>query len=141
MTADADDWTVSDDDRRRPVSAPSSVGDELAGLVRRRGWHDRLQGVRVFQSWGDIAGPQLAGRCEPVRLAGGTLVVRAESQVWATQLSYMLAALTARAAAVLGAGLVRNVRVVVGPLEGTATASPTSRDRSGPHGPPLGPGR
>jgi predicted nucleic acid-binding Zn ribbon protein len=45
-------------------------------------------------------------------------VVRAESQVWATQLRYMLPQLKARVEEVLGEGSVTDIRVVVGTLEG-----------------------
>lgn len=119
--ADPDDeWTVADDNgsglARTP--APAAVGDALQQFLDRRGWAERLSGATASQRWDEVVGADLASRCEPVRLAGGTLVVRAESQVWATQLRYMLPQLAANANAVLGDGRVREIRLVVGPLEG-----------------------
>jgi predicted nucleic acid-binding Zn ribbon protein len=115
-----DDWTMAADegDGVRRLRPPTPVGDTLGALLRRRGWDERLRAATAWQRWPDIVGPELAARCEPVRLAGGTLVVRAEHQVWATQLRYLTAQLLANAEQVLGVGTVREVRVVVGPLEG-----------------------
>jgi predicted nucleic acid-binding Zn ribbon protein len=114
------EWTIPDDNESglARTHAPSPVGDALQQFLDRRGWGERLTGATASQRWEQIVGPDLAVRCEPVRLAGGTLVVRAESQVWATQLRYLLPQLAAKANEVLGEGQVRDVRLVVGPLEG-----------------------
>jgi len=101
----------------RRIEPPSVVGDELDSLVRRRGWSERLRAATVWSRWEEMVGAELADRCEPVRLAGRVLVVRAENQAWATQLRYLTGQLVSSAESVLGAGTVRDVRVVVGPLE------------------------
>lgn len=117
-----DDWTLADDDERlRILSRPQPVGELLEGFLRSRRWEARVQDATVFSRWADVVGPDLASRCEPVRLARGNLLVRAESQVWATQLNYMLPQLAQRANEELGDGTVRQVKVVVGRLQGTAT--------------------
>lgn len=113
-----DDWTAPADDQAdtlRPVRAPSALGDLLAETVRRRSWRDRLQGATAFDLWADIVGRDLAQRCEPVRIAGGTLVVRASDQAWATQLTYLQRQIVTRVNEVLGAGTVARVRITVGP--------------------------
>jgi hypothetical protein len=114
-----DDWTIEEEDTDglRRLRAPTVVGDTLAGVLRRRGWGERLQAATLEGRWADLVGPQLAERCEPVRLAGGCLVVRAESQAWATQLRYLHTQLQTNANALLGSTVVREVRLVVGPLE------------------------
>lgn len=113
-----DDWTVAehDSDDVRRIAPPTRVGDTLEALARRRGWHERLRGATAWSRWEEIVGHDLAQRCEPVRLAGRTLVVQAESQVWATQLRYLSAQLTENANRELGPGSVREIRIVVGPL-------------------------
>jgi predicted nucleic acid-binding Zn ribbon protein len=114
------EWTLPDDNgsglTRTP--APSPLGEALEQVFARRGWGERLTGATASQRWEEIVGGDLAARCEPVRLAGGTLVVRAASQVWATQLRYLVPQLVTNANQVLGEGQVREVRLVVGPLEG-----------------------
>jgi predicted nucleic acid-binding Zn ribbon protein len=115
-----DDWVVPDEDTDglRRIGAPTPVSDSLSAYIDRRGWSERLRGANAWTRWDEIVGADLADRCEPVRLAGGSLVVRAESQVWATQLRYLLPQLRANVDEALGAGTVRDVRIVVGPLEG-----------------------
>ena len=66
-------------------------------------------------------GPELAEHCEPVRVAGGSLVIRAENQVWATQLRYLVPQLEANVNQALGAGTVRDVRIVIGPVDDTTS--------------------
>jgi predicted nucleic acid-binding Zn ribbon protein len=116
-----EDWITPDEDTDavHRVSAPSPLGDALERYVASRGWTERLRAGRVYRHWEELVGPDLAARCEPIRIAGGTLVVRAESQAWATQLRYLTPALLRNAEQVLGAGTVRSIRLVVGPLQGT----------------------
>jgi predicted nucleic acid-binding Zn ribbon protein len=118
--ADPDtEYTVADDSSGLVrATAPTPIGAALEQLLAGRRWGERLTGATASQRWAEIVGPDLAARCEPVRLAGGTLVVRAESQVWATQLKYMLPHLAEKANEVLGEGRVRDIRLVVGPLTG-----------------------
>ncbi len=132
---DPDDWTIEDDAGAglRRMAAPSAVGDAIETVLRRRGWTERIRSGAAWSNWEDIVGPELAPRCEPVRVAGGVLVVRAVSQVWATQLRYLLPQLQANAQQALGPGAVRSVRLVVGPLEGR-TRPEVEPDR------PTGPG-
>lgn len=116
---DDDDWTVPDEgtDGLRRVGPPTSLGETLSDLIDRRGWGERLGASRAQARWTEIVGEQLAGRCEPVRLAGGTLVVRAATPAWATQLRYLMPQLLENAARVLGSGAVREIKITVGDLE------------------------
>ena len=115
-----DDWTIAanDSDGLVRITPPSTVGETLTSLIQRRGWDERLRGATAASRWVEIVGERLADRCEPVRLVRGTLTVRAENQVWATQLRYMLPHLRASAEAVLGSGTVKEVTIVVGSLQG-----------------------
>ncbi|MFP4147877.1 MAG: DUF721 domain-containing protein [Nitriliruptoraceae bacterium] len=117
---DADGWVAAeeDSDALHRVRAPSPLGDALAGYVASRGWGERLRAGQVFRAWDAIVGADLAARCEPVRVAGGVLTIRAESNAWATQLRYLTPALLRNAREVLGPDAVRTIRLVVGPLRG-----------------------
>lgn len=114
----ADDWVVPADDRLRKARPPEGLGDLLDGIVRRQGWAERLQSTAVFRDWDQVVGSQLATKCEPVRLAGGVLVVRAESQPWAAQVKYLTGTVKRRAREVLGQP-VDQLEIVIGPLQGT----------------------
>lgn len=113
-----DDWTAPTDsgETLRRVNAPDQLDDLLPDLIADRGWGDRLQASAVVNRWEEIAGPELAKRCEAVRVAGGTLVVRAVDQTWATQLKYMTTQLVDRANQVIGRTVVHQLRITVGPL-------------------------
>jgi hypothetical protein len=115
-----EDWTIADDDSDGLVrlTPPTALDESLREMVRRRGWEERLRGASAWSRWDHIVGAELASRCEPVRLVRGVLTIRAESQIWATQLRYMIPQLTANVEASLGDGTVREVRIVVGRLEG-----------------------
>jgi len=131
-----EDWVVADEDDPtvRVVGAPTLLADRLAGFVRSHGWDERLGGVAVLRAWSDIVGEDLARVCEPVRLAGGVLVVRVVDQTWATQLRYMLDRVRENVNVRLGRHEVRTVRLVVGALEGGPVAGPLggpARDADG----------
>ena len=114
------DWAVAEEDEPHltRVEGPTELAGELARLARRPGWSERLGAARLEAAWSNIVGPELTAHCEPVRLAGRVLVVRAATPVWATQLRYLTTQLIERTDAVLGTGSVREVNVTVGRLEG-----------------------
>ena len=114
-----------------PKAFPQAIGLILAGLglwlllsepvarlLGRPGWAERMGAAQVASRWTEIVGADLAQHCEPVRTAGRVLTVRAESSAWATQLRYFTTHIAEQVDAVLGAGSVTEVRIVVGPLEG-----------------------
>lgn len=117
---DDEDWTVAEEqtDALVRVRAPSSLDETLQELVRRRGWDERLRGASAWARWEAIVGSELAQRCEPLKLVRGVLTIRAESQVWATQLRYMIPQLRANVERAIGARSVHDVVIVVGKLEG-----------------------
>ena len=101
-------------DAAKSTPPPKRLDDVVEGLASQRGWGARLRGARIHGAWEQIAGEDLARHVQPVRLAGGVLVVRAESSAWATQVQYLSAELLARANDVLGEGEVRSVTVQTG---------------------------
>lgn len=123
-------WVRGEDDTLRRKRGPARVAAVLGDLARKRRWGRRLEGAAVFGRWEQLVGPELAQRCEPVRLVGGVLVIRAESQAWATQVGYLTGQLSERAEEVLGADLVREVRIVIGPLrtDGATSTDPGEVD-------------
>lgn len=110
------DWTAEEGDHLRIITPPSPLGDALSGFVTSRRWQQRLRGAAVHNHWEEIVGAELIARCQPVRLAGGVLVVRAESAAWATQLRYMTTQLRDQVNRVLGEDMVSEVQITVGRL-------------------------
>lgn len=133
VAPDDEDWALEDDADpvRHRLAAPKRVGEHLGAYLQRRGWAERLGGASLSGEWERVVGPELARVSEPVRLAGGVLVVRVVDQVWATQLRYLLGRVRDAANGRLGAHAVREVRLVVGRLEGPDDASDASGPGSG----------
>jgi predicted nucleic acid-binding Zn ribbon protein len=98
---------------------PRAIGDEIDRVLRSRGWQQRLITARLVARWPEVVGPAVAGHCRPRRLEeDGTLAVVADSAAWATQLSYLQATLLERVATIVGAGVVKRVRVRTGQAGG-----------------------
>lgn len=117
-----DEWECPD--RRDEGADPQPLIAALQRVARRPGWQARLRGARIHEHWTAIAGEQLARHVEPVRLAGGVLVLRAVSPLWATQVRYLSAELAERANDVLGAGEVTKVTVTTGPVRADDPETP-----------------
>jgi predicted nucleic acid-binding Zn ribbon protein len=91
---------------------PRPVGDEIAALLRSRGWQHRLLAARVTARWPQVVGEAVAAHCHPGRLEDdGTLQIVADSASWATQLSYLQMTLLERLAVVCGAGVVKQLHI------------------------------
>lgn len=117
---DEGDLVQTDEDTLEVRRRPDRLGDVMSELVARRHWRDRLEGAGIFRVWEDVVGENLARRCEPVKLVGGRLVVRAENPAWATEVRYLTTSIVERANEVLRPGLVQRVDVVIGELRGDA---------------------
>ncbi|WP_432544801.1 DciA family protein [Kineococcus sp. SYSU DK002] len=113
-----------EDARRRGASArsgawpdardPQTLDATLGRLVGERGWEQPVAVGGAFGRWDVVVGPELAGHCTPESLKDGTLVVRAESTAWATQVRLLTSHLVRRLDEELGHGVVTKV-VVRGP--------------------------
>ncbi|MCC6157268.1 MAG: DUF721 domain-containing protein [Deltaproteobacteria bacterium] len=73
--------------------------------------HRRL---RLFGDWPRIVGESNARMCRPCSLRGGTLLVECEDSTWADKLKYLEEPFVDRIAEMLGPGIVRRIRFVVG---------------------------
>jgi predicted nucleic acid-binding Zn ribbon protein len=120
--------------RRRTAGGFSGPGPDdrdptpLAGawgrLVAEQGWGTALDAARLHGLWPEIVGPANAEHAVPEQFDTGTglLTVRTSSTAWAEQLRLMLPTLRSAIDARVGAGVVRDIRIV-GP------AAPRSRGR------------
>jgi predicted nucleic acid-binding Zn ribbon protein len=105
---------------------PRPIGEEIESVLRSRGWQQRLVAARLVARWSEVVGPAVASHCQPRRLEeDGTLAVVADSAAWATQLSYLQGTLLERLAAIVGAGVVKQVRVRTGDPRGLGRGSYT----------------
>jgi hypothetical protein len=82
-----------------------------------RGWglDHPVETGKVFSTWKELVGEQVAARCEPAGLARGVLKVWAATPAWAAELRYLAPEVIRRVNAGVGATVVREVKVALAP--------------------------
>jgi len=90
---------------------PQPFGAILDRLVKARGWQRPAAEARLFGSWADVVGPEIAAHCRPVRLDGGELTIEAESTAWATQLRLLAGRLLGRIGGDIGREVVTTLKI------------------------------
>jgi predicted nucleic acid-binding Zn ribbon protein len=96
---------------------PMAVGEALAEVGAELGLADPLVVGVLAERWPDIVGTNIAGNARLRALRGATLTIAVDSGAWATQLRYLESDVLARIAAIVGDGVVEQVRVVVTPRD------------------------
>lgn len=91
---------------------PITLADTLAAITSSRGWDDQLSVRSVIASWRDVVGDDVADHCEPITFDEGVLAVQADSSAWATNLGLLTPSLLRRFDEVLGANVVKDVKVL-----------------------------
>jgi len=89
---------------------PTRIGGTLSALAHGWGMEHPAETARLFASWEQIVGPEVAARCRPTSLKGGVLKVRTESAVWASEFRYLSADVIARINSELGKPVIREVK-------------------------------
>jgi len=92
---------------------PAPIGDVIRGLLGERRLRGGVSLGRLVRVWGSVVGDPLGRVTAPASLEEGTLLVVAESTGWAAQLRFLADDVRGRANEMLGADVVRRVRVVV----------------------------
>jgi predicted nucleic acid-binding Zn ribbon protein len=115
---------------------PPRLKDLLGGVGARLGLEDTRATGLLWSRWSEIVGDAVAQNAEPTSLRKGVLRIRATSPTWAQELTYLAAEIRARANALAGAEVVREVRVWTGPgpVAGATQKGP-SRSQDGSDGP------
>jgi hypothetical protein len=117
---------------------PAPIRNVLLDGARKWGLDKPLEIARVFGSWKEMVGEQVAARCEPASLGQGVLKVWAASAPWANELKYLAPEVIRRVNAAVGQEVVRELKVALrpGPKPG-----PGSGDGPGRRGAGRGMGR
>jgi predicted nucleic acid-binding Zn ribbon protein len=111
---------------------PSLLGDQLDRLLVDRGWKVDVAVGSVMGRWAEIVGPDIAGHVEPLTFVDGVLTVRADSTAWATQMRLLSSSLLARIDEEIGAGAVKELRVVGPSAPSWSRGARRSPDSRGP---------
>jgi predicted nucleic acid-binding Zn ribbon protein len=92
---------------------PQSLRDALAGVGRDLGLPDPERLTALLDAWPDIVGQALAPHAHVRSLRDGVLLVTVDAPAFATEVKYLEAHVRDAAKALVGAGVVRSLRVVV----------------------------
>ena len=112
------------------MNEPARLKDLLNRVGERIGVQDTRATGLVWTRWREIVGDAVATNAEPTSLRDGVLRVRAVSPTWATELTYLGSEIKARANELVGASVVREVRVWTGPGPVAGATPPRSAEGS-----------
>jgi predicted nucleic acid-binding Zn ribbon protein len=88
------------------------LSDIIAPTLERIGPRGVWTEARLRKAWSEAVGEQVAAHCGVRRLRGKVLEVQVSSDAWATELTYLSAAVLERLNRRLGAGTVSEIVVV-----------------------------
>ncbi|GAB11732.1 hypothetical protein GOARA_087_00250 [Gordonia araii NBRC 100433] len=90
---------------------PQSLGSLVGRLAQTPGWQANVGAATVLNSWDSIVGADISAHAKPTQLTDGVLYVAAESTAWATQLRYVQRQILAKIAALVGDGVVTQLKI------------------------------
>lgn len=70
---------------------------------------------RLWRTWPDVVGEEIARHAEPSSLKDGVLRIRTNTPIWATEISYLVEEIKRSVNGALGKPLVREIRVWTSP--------------------------
>lgn len=105
----------------KPGRDPATLGS-VAGVIAAAGkWVPHLKIAQLNNNWDQVVGPGVAAHSTVASFTDGVLTIRADSQVWATQLTYLIPQLTAVIREKLAGLDIEEIRVMGGAASGPRT--------------------
>ncbi len=74
----------------KPGRDPNALCGVLQTFATNNKWDKQLSIAKLRASWSKVVGESIAQHCEISQVVNNVLIIRAQSAVWATQLSYLL---------------------------------------------------
>lgn len=99
---------------RADARDPSSISGIIGDFIASQGWQERTRVAGALARWSDIVGADIAENVQAESFDDGTLVVRARSTAWATQMRLLTGSIRRKIDDHLGEGVVTTL-VVKGP--------------------------
>ncbi len=91
------------------------VGDILREYLREKGWLTANPYGALFQDWGEIAGPALAGHIRLRDIRDGIMIVEGDHPGWLQMAGIRKEALLSAARAIAPAARLTDIRFVLAP--------------------------
>ena len=98
---------------------PVSLADALARVQAELGLPESSALRALTDRWEELVGPDVAAHARLDAVRDGTAAIVVDSPLWASQLRYLEGDIVDRANALVGAGIVRGIRVRVDPAAGS----------------------
>ncbi|MGH2722472.1 MAG: DciA family protein [Actinomycetota bacterium] len=117
-----------------PVGIQSLVG-RVAGEL---GLAEVLAASRLFRSWEEIVGPEMAARSQPLWLRAGVLRIQTDSAAWASEVRYLAPELLRRTNEAFGGEVATELQVSLKPGSRRDTAGSASHTSAAPQTPRAG---
>jgi predicted nucleic acid-binding Zn ribbon protein len=103
---------------RRTRGVPTPAAELVRSVLKRYGVEGAVREHRIVTEWESIVGDRVAARAWPDGLKNGVLFVRVTNSSWLQELGFLREALARAANEVVGAPLVREVRLHLGARPG-----------------------
>ena len=104
--------STSRSEAERMLGAPTSLNGLLDAVAADLGVDQKLAECRARIAWEEAVGPALAEHTRPIRVRRGHLEVAVPSGIWRTQLSFMQLDIVARINELLGAEVVKGLKLL-----------------------------
>lgn len=102
----------------KPGRDPSAFSGVLGAIVQGGGWTPHLKVARLGAHWDQVVGDLIAQHSQVADFRDGVLTIRADSPVWATQLTYLVPQLKDTIGRRLDGLEIREIRVAGPPQQG-----------------------
>ena len=104
--------STSRNETERTLGPPTLLNGLLEAVVADLGVDQKLAECRARMVWEEAVGPALAEHTRPLRVRRGYLEVAVPSGIWRTQLSFMQLDIVARVNELLGAEVVKDLKLL-----------------------------
>lgn len=78
----------------KPGRDPAELGNVMSTIAGNGIWSTNLKLAQLRNHWDQVVGAGIAAHSAVADFSDGVLIIRAESTVWATQLTYLIPQLT-----------------------------------------------
>lgn len=92
-------------------AGPQPLGDIFSKFIAQRGWKEPVAVGSVLADWSSIVGPQIAENAKVESFENATLILRASSTAWATQLRLLTPQLMHKFNEVLGTDVITKLEI------------------------------
>lgn len=78
----------------KPGRDPAELSSVMSTIAGNGVWASNMKLAQLRNHWDQVVGPGIAAHTAVADFTDGVLIIRAESTVWATQLTYLIPQLT-----------------------------------------------